>query len=53
MNQIISRIGVKAAYEMALTLYPEREAAVQAVADQLCMSVEAVEEALQPLTLHE
>ena len=53
MNQIIARIGVKAAYETALTLYPTREAAVQAVSDQLCMSVEAVEEALRPLTLHD
>lgn len=49
MNEIISRIGVQAAYRTALTLYPTREAAVESVARELCMPLEAVEDALQPV----
>ena len=51
MNEIISRIGVQAAYRTALTLYPTHEAAVEAVARELCMCVEAVEEAIRPVAL--
>lgn len=50
---IISKIGVRAAYETARTLYATEDEAIQAVATQLCLSPEAVEEALQPETLHE
>lgn len=45
---IYPRYAVKAAYDTAMTLYPTHEAAVVAVARELCISPEAVEEALAP-----
>lgn len=45
---IYPRFAVKAAYDTAMTLYPNHEAAVAAVARELCISPEAVEEALAP-----
>jgi len=53
MINIVSRIGVQAAYRTALELYSTREAALEAVARELCMPVEAVEEALQPVVLEQ
>ena len=53
MNQLFTKVGVKAAYETARELYPTRDEAVQAVSTQLCMPPEAVEEALKPETLQE
>jgi hypothetical protein len=51
MNEIICRIGVQAACRTAMTLYPLPDAAVDAVARELCMPVEAVEEAIRPVAL--
>lgn len=55
MENIISRIGVQAAYRTAQELYPAKshEDLVARVAHELCTSFEAVQEALQPATLHE
>lgn len=53
MNQRFTKVGVKAAYETARSLYSTRDEAIQAVSDQLCMPTEAVEDALLPETLHE
>lgn len=43
---IYPRYAVKAAYDTAMMLYPTHEAAVAAVARELCISPEVVEEAL-------
>jgi len=43
---IYPRHAVKVAYDTAMTLYPTREAAVAAVSRELCLSPEAIEEAL-------
>lgn len=48
MNQLFTKVGVRAAYESAIELYSTRDEAVQAVATQLCMPPEAVEAALAP-----
>ncbi len=48
MESIVSRIGVQAAYRIALELHRTEEAAREAVARELCLSPEAVEEALKP-----
>lgn len=53
MNQIFTKVAVKAAYETALELYSTRDEAVHAVATQLWITPEAVEDALIPETLHE
>jgi len=55
MDHIISRIGIQAAYKTAQKLYPTKthQQCVEEVAYQLCISVEAVEEALKAETLHE
>jgi len=45
---IYPRYAVRAAYDTAMTLYPTHEAAV---ARELCLSPEAVEEALAPETV--
>lgn len=45
---IYPRYAVKAAYDTAMTLYPTHDAAVAAVARELCLSPEAVEDALAP-----
>lgn len=55
MENIISRIGVQAAYRMAQELYPAKDRAylVGRVAHELCTTPEAVEEALRPVELSE
>lgn len=45
---IYPRYAVKAAYDTAMALYPTHEAAVAAVARELCIAPEAVEAALAP-----
>ena len=45
---IYPRYAVKAAYDTAVMLYPTHQAAVEAVARELCLSPEAVEEAIAP-----
>lgn len=55
MENIISRIGVQAAYRTAQELYPAKDHAycVARVAHELCTTPEAVEEALRPVELSE
>lgn len=48
---IYPRFAVKAAYDTAMTLYKTHEEAVAAVARELCLTPEAVEEALAPETV--
>lgn len=52
---IISRIGVQAAYRTARELYPakDHEYCVARVAHELCTTYEEVEEALRPVELSE
>lgn len=45
---IYPRYAVKAAYDTAMTLYKTHDEAVAAVARELCISTEMVEEALAP-----
>lgn len=52
---IVSRIGVQAAFRTARELYPTEtdQQCRQRVADELCMPIEAVEEALKSETISE
>lgn len=43
---IYPRYAVKAAYDTAMTLYPTHDAAIEAVARELCIPVKQVEAAL-------
>jgi len=45
---IYPRYAVKAAYDTAMTLYRTYQEAIEAVARELCIPVEQVEEALAP-----
>ncbi len=47
---IYPRNAVKAAYETAMKLYPTREAAISAVARELCIDPATVEAALEEET---
>lgn len=51
MENLVFRVGVQSAYKMAMKLYPSRLEAIAAVARELCMTPEAVEEALAPETV--
>lgn len=50
---IVSRIGVQAAVKAARELYPTEEEALERVALQLCLTPEAVSEALRPVSMAE
>ena len=43
---IYPRYAIKVAYDTAMMLYPTHQAAVEAVARELCIPVEQVEDAL-------
>lgn len=50
---IVSRIGVLAAVKTARELYSTEEEALEQVARQLCITPEAVSEALEPVSYAE
>jgi len=50
---IVSRIGVQAAVKTARELYPTEEEALEQVARQLCLTPEAIAEALEPISIAE
>lgn len=44
---IYSRVGIRAAYEIALESYGDEQSAIESVASALCITEETVREALQ------